>query len=185
MTTFNLESLGFTKDQIAERIIDAAVDRLLGTPGDEDTDQHSFSSKMREAIRARVNETIDRLATEHVLPRVSDMVENICIQETTKWGEKRGEPKTFVESLTERAEAYLAEKADYQGKSKEEGSYSWSGMQTRITALVHQHLHFSIETAMKAALASVTSSIAKGIQETVKLKLAEAAAAMKVEVKTK
>lgn len=82
---------------------------------------------------------------------------------------------TFIEYLVKRAEAYLTEKVDFQGKSKDEnGSYSsFSPSQTRIAHMVHQHLSYSIESAMKNAVQTANSAIAIGIAETVKIKLAE------------
>jgi hypothetical protein len=79
----------------------------------------------------------------------------------------------------------MQEKVNYEGKGKNEaGSYSWNGTQTRITHMVHQHLHCSIETAMKQALQIATNGIASGLQETVKTKLSEVSQKLKVEVKT-
>ncbi len=77
----------------------------------------------------------------------------------------------------------MTEKVDSSGKTKEEsGSYSFSGTQTRVAHMIHRHLHFNIETAMKEALATANGSIVKGLEETVKLKLAEIAKALKVTV---
>jgi hypothetical protein len=56
---------------------------------------------------------------------------------------------------------------------------------TRITYLVNHHLQYSIETAMKKALANANSSIVQGIEGAVKIALANATAALQVTVKTK
>ena len=68
---------------------------------------------------------------------------------------------------------------------KGDNSYNWSAKQTRIVHLVHQHLQYSIENAMKEALKIANSAIVGGIEGAVKLKLAEVAAALKIDVKTR
>lgn len=188
----NLETLGFTKDELQERVIDRISETLLtGMEYDPENDtEYPVASRFQQAIKKRieqqVNETINAIAEKHVLPNVSKYVEELTIQQTNQYGEKRGESVTFIEYLTQRAKDYMQEKVDFKGKSKtEDGGYNWSGTQTRITHLVHQHLHYSIETAMKDALKVATGEIAKGIHETARLKLNEIAATMKVNVTTK
>jgi hypothetical protein len=187
--SLDIESLGFTKEELQERVIDRICkDLLQSIEYDEDGGEYPTSSQFKDAIdrrvKERIEENINAIAEKHVLPNVSNYIENLSLQETTKWGEKRGEPVTFLEYLAQRAEAYMQEKVSYDGKSKgEAGGYSWSGTQTRLTYLVEKHLHYSIETAMKNALAIANSAIATGIQETVKLKLAEVSQALKVNVK--
>mgnify|MGYP001609874141 FL=1 len=81
-----------------------------------------------------------------------------------------------------RAEAYLKEELDHNGKTKAE-DYNWKKSGTRIAYLVHEHLQYSIQTAMKEALTTANSAIVGGIEQAVKIKLAEVAASMKVELK--
>ncbi len=186
-----LESLGFTPKELRERVIESIVDRLMERVyRDEDGEpaygQSSLKKELEKATTERINAAVNTLADKHILPNVTAYLENLCLQETNKWGEAKAEKITFVEYLTKRAEAYMQEKVNYEGKSKEEnGGYSWNGTQSRITHLVHQHLHYSIETAMKDALNVALGSVAKGIHETCRLKLNEIAATMKVSVATK
>lgn len=187
----DIESLGFTKEELQERVIERICRQVLESTGyDPDSgEEYPVESTFKRAVDQRVKETINtsinELAEKYVLPNVAQYIENLTLQATNKWGEKVGEPVTFIEYLTQRAEAYMQEKVDFQGKSKDENNgYSFNGTQTRITHLVHQHLHYSIETAMKQALAIANSSIASGIQETVKLKLDELSKNLSVQVKT-
>lgn len=188
----DLESLGFTKEELQERaiarIVDAVMtDRVYDHDDDCEYERHSqFREDLKKRVKARIDEKVDELAQKFVLPNVSQYIETLTLQTTNQWGEKKAEPLTFVEYLVQRAEAYMTEKVSYDGKSKgESGGYSWTGTQTRITYLVHQHLHYSIETAMKDALKVATGAIAKGINETARLKLSEIAESLKVDVKTK
>ncbi|WP_414553237.1 hypothetical protein [Stenotrophomonas forensis] len=186
-----LESLGFTKEELQERVIARICAKLLeGVGYDEDDNEFTTASQFQRQMQARVREqietTINTIAEREVLPNVATYIENLTLQETNRWGEKTGEKVTFIEYLTRRAEAYMQEKVNFDGKTKDEAdSYSWSGTQTRITHLVHQHLHYSIDSAMKDALKIANSAIATGIQETVKTKLAEISTTLKVGVISK
>ena len=189
----NLADLGFTKEELQERVVEQCCRLVLeGTFADEEggefTDDSKFAKTLKERVKQQIDDTINALAEKHVLPNVSAYIENLTLQQTTKWGEKQGEPVTFIEYLTQRAEAYMQEQVNYEGKSKEECSssgWSWKGTQTRLAHLIDKHLHYSIENAMKGALSIVTSNISKGIEETVRLKLSELSAQLKAEVKIK
>ena len=186
-----IESLGFTKEELQERVIARICAQMLeGVGYDEDDNEFTtasqFQRQMRDRVREQIETTIKTIAEREVLPNVASYIENLTLQETNRWGEKVGEKVTFIEYLTSKAEAYMQEKVNFDGKTKgESGGYSWSGTQTRITYLVNQHLHYSIENAMKEALKIANSAIATGIQETVKTKLAEISTALKVGVTTK
>lgn len=192
MTSLTLEALGLTPQEITDRIVDRYVEQLRVTyTADENGDRVDRASDFDRAMQKRITERIDaevtRLAEMHVLPRVASMVENVVLQKTNSWGEKVGQPVSFVEYLVQRAEAFMTEKVDFKGRSKGEdgNSYSWNGTQTRVAYMLHSHLHYSIETAMKAAVANANSAISAGIAETVKIKLGEIAQNLKVKVETK
>ena len=184
----SIEELGITQEELIARVVDRLCETMLNEKSyDEEGDQvsrpNSFHEQIKALIKVRIDAKVNEIAEAHVLPKVSSLVENIVLQETTKWGEKVGEPVTFIQYLTKRAEAYLHEHVDYQGKSKEEaGSYSWSKSQTRIAHIVNQHLHHSIKTAMEAAMKDANSIIIKGIEETAKIKLEEVSKALKISI---
>lgn len=181
----SIEELGITQDELISRVVEKICDSTLTEFGtDEDGNEtpypSSFQKRLRDAIKTCIDTKIAAIAEKHILPKVSEMVETITIQETNKWGEKKGEPVSFIEYMTNRAEAYLREDVNYEGKAKaESNSYSWSKSQSRITHLVHKHLQYSIETAMQAAMQNANSAIADGIQQTVKIKLEEIAKSLK------
>ena len=188
--SFDLASLGITKEELQERVVERVAEQLLTGVGydpnsdTEFTTASQFQREMDKLVKARINETINAIAEREVLPNVASYIENLTLQHTNAWGEKQGAPISFIEYLIRRANDYLHEKVDYSGKAKEEaGSYGWSGTQTRITHLVNSHLHYSIKTAMEQAMAQAIGEVAKGIHETVRLKLNEVAAKLKVEVK--
>lgn len=189
--SLDIEALGFTKEELQDRVVERLCEMFLTTRGvDPFNDETEMPTQMRVQIEARVkqeiSDRINAIAEAHVLPNVRAYIEELTLQQTSQWGEKKGEPLTFTEYLVDRAKAYMLEKVDYNGKGKDEaGGYSWTGTQTRITHLVHQHLHYSIETAMKDALKTATGALAIGLHETCRVKLNEIAAGMKVAVTTK
>lgn len=186
LTTAQLEALGIGRDEIVEKIIDRCVDSILANDY-EDEDGHKYCAKseverrITELCRKRVDEKVQQIADAHILPFVSERIENLTLQQTNSWGEKAGAPVTFIEYLVKRADNYLTEQVDYNGKGKSEGdSYSWRGTQSRITYMIHHHLHYSIQSAMKDAVSAVNAALSKGLQETVKLKIDEIVSSLKI-----
>ncbi len=188
----DIESLGFTQEELQQRVIETIADRMLQTLcGDNESENccavpSRLDKELRKAVQDRIDRAIAEIADKHIIPNASQYVENICLQETNRWGEKTGKPVTFIEYLVQRAEEYLQEPVDFQGKTKKEaGGYSWAKAQTRLAHMVHEHLHYSIAEAMKSALDTANKSIAQGIYETARVKLNEIASKLRVEVNTK
>lgn len=164
-----IESLGLTKEELADRLVERLADQMLNAER-ADAD---FPNQIQKRVTERINAAIDEIATKHVLPNMTTYLENFCIQETNTWGEKQGKSVTFIEYLVKRAEAYMQEPVSFQGKTKAEDNYNWSKNTTRVSYLIHQHLQYSIETAMKAALKDANSFIVGGLDAAIKLKLTE------------
>lgn len=191
LTTAQLEALGISRDDIIEKVIDRCVDSLMSTQYFDQEDGSPYRAKsdvekrITELCRKRVDEKVQQIADDHILPLVSQRIENLTLQQTNSWGEKTGAPVTFIEYLVKRADNYLTEKVDYNGKSKDENgsSYGWSGTQSRITFMIHQHLHYSIKSAMEDAVKHVNAALSKGLQETVKTKIDEIVSSLKIQTK--
>jgi hypothetical protein len=186
----NIEDLGFTKEELQERIVNQACSQVLrGTVCDEDGYEHSVDSTIAKTLKSlvmqRIDEQIENIAVQHILPNVTDYVQNVTLTETNKWGEKTGETLTFIEYMSKRAEDYLNEKVSFDGKSQSESNYNWKGTQTRITHLINSHFQYSISTAMSNALKNANNSIVGGIEGAVKLKLKEISDSLKINVKMK
>jgi hypothetical protein len=191
MNAITIESLGFTKEELQNRVIQAIVEQVMresfcDADGEEIFSQSRFGRALNEAVKKRTDEAITEIAEKHILPNAATYIENVTFQKTNQWGEKTAEPETFREYLARKAENYLTEEVNYEGKSKEQaGGYSWTKAQTRIAHMVNQHLHYSIESIMKKAVANANNAIAEGIEEAVKIKLKEITSAIQVSVKTK
>ena len=187
--TINLKDLGITKKELQDRVVNQICnDLMLEIAYDEDGEYNVNSPiaiELRGIIKQGINDKVKAIADKHILPNVNQYIENLTLQATNKWGESTGQSLTFIEYLVQQAEAYLTEKVNYAGKSQSEcDSYSFKGTQTRLTHIVHQYLHDEIENAMKQAVKNANDVITQGIQETVKIKLAEISEKLKVAVST-
>ncbi|HEX6036171.1 MAG TPA: hypothetical protein VFY83_17155, partial [Anaerolineales bacterium] len=171
-----LESLGLTKEELANRVVQKIADDLLteivrDEYGETYPRASQFAETLKNAAQDCLNKKIEEIADAHLLPLAGDMIENVVLQETNKWGEKVGKPLTFKEYLVQRAENYMTEMVDWHGKNKKEGGYGWSGTQTRIAHMIHEHFHYSIKACVMDMLKNANSVLNDGIVETVKIKL--------------
>lgn len=185
----DLEELGFTEGDLLDKLADRVFERVWSEKGYDYENDHkvsmssAFGREIEKRATAHIDERIDAIAAEHVLPNVTKYLEDLCLQETNQWGEAKGESYTFVEYLVKRAEHYMREEVDFQGNPKGRDSYSWKKQGTRLAHLLHHHLHYNIENAMKDAFKDANGEIVKAIQETVKIKLADMAGKFKVNTK--
>ena len=184
-----LQEFGFTKEEIEQKVVEKIANDLLteyfydSETGQEPRATH-LAAKFHEIIKKYVDRQLNKLAEEYIVPHVRELIEGVALQATNQWGEKVGSPKTFIEYLTESAQAYLQQPVDFQGKPLESGGYR-SQTQTRLVHLVHEHFHYSIENAMKDAVEQVKKAIGPALQETCKLKLQEIAGTLKVQLTSK
>jgi hypothetical protein len=186
----SLQELGFSKEEIEQKIVDRIVDRLMSeymhddeTGGSYPADSH-LARKFHEVVKKHVDRQINKMAEEYIVPNVKTIIESVALQATNQWGESVGEPKTFIEYLTESANNYLSQPVDYNGQPTTRNSYS-KDTQTRLTHLVHQHFHYAIESAMKDAVEQVKKAIGPLLQQTCKMKLEEIASTLKVSLASK
>lgn len=192
-----IDLLGITKEELTERVIARICSQVIHGEEVEDFDDDGdpvtrtrFHFKLNEVIKNRIDAAVEALGKEHIEPNVKGIIEDVVLQETTSWGEKKGEPKTFTQYLIERAEHYLTEEVDHRGSSlaerrKRGDTYGWKADSTRLTFIVHKYFHYEIEQAMKEAVKTANDAIAEGIQGAVKIKLEEITKALKVKVEVK
>jgi hypothetical protein len=175
----DLKALGITEEDLIARIVDSTVDRMLDSIGyDEDgnefVDNSRMATRLTEIVQKMIDAKVQALADTHVKPLIESRLESLVLQQTNKWGEKTGQPVTFIEYLTQRADVYMAEPVDVNGKQ-----YS-----TRVAHMMEKYLATSIRIAMEQALKDANASISKGLAEAVKIALADAQAKLKVDVRT-
>lgn len=180
-----------TKEELQNRVIKVIAYQAMGMKLDEEDNEHywsnsSFNQKLQKFIMQYIDESIQKIAEKYVLPHVAEMVENLVLQETNKWGEKIGKPVTSTEYFVLKAENYMTEQVDSNGKSKNEAKDSyWTGKMSRMEHMVHGNLKYTIEAAMKDVIKTANNALVDGIQETVKVKLNEISESIKIGVSIK
>ena len=184
-TTMNkkhIAQLGLSEKDIEEKLIERLFQFYTEEESGYKTD---FDARVEKAVKAKVDERLDSTVKKLIAPKIGEMVDGICLEETNKWGEKKGTKLTFTEYLTQRVDAYIREEVNYTGKSRsEDNNYGWTKSSTRIVHLIHEHLQFHINRAVADALGQVNSSIRKGLEEAVKHAIASVQVKINTEVKT-
>lgn len=183
-----LEALGVSVEDLADRIVDQAVDVLLSSAGfDPDTEEETrYESRFKREIEKKVQEAVDQkiatLAAEHLIPRIGEMIESADMRKTNRYGEPVTPSMTFKEYIAHRAEVYMSEDVNYQGLSKEEASdsYNWKTSGPRLSVLMRSYIRDTLETHAKAAVSDVNKVIAQNIEKAAKDAITAAASAIKV-----
>lgn len=191
-----LEALGVSAEDLAERIIDQAVHALLYSTGfnPETEKEVTYENKFKKAIEAKIQQTVDlkiaAIASEHILPRVGEMIEKADMRKTNRYGEPQTPSMTFKEYIAHRAESYMTENVDCFGSSKadleakNESTYNWSSSGPRLSVLMKLYIKESMEKAAKTAVTDVNAVIAKNIEKAAKDAIASTLANLKVSIAT-
>ncbi len=167
-----LELLGLTKEQLQERVLERMVEQLC--------DHLEPDIDISGAVRKAINDKVDTIAAEHVVPNVGKMIDNVSLKKTNEWGEKKDDKTiTFIEYLTERAEKYLQQPVDYSGTTSSHYSYK---EHTRLIFMIDRYIGDSIGKALKGVVGSVNKALIDGLVDTIKLQLAEVAKGLELGV---
>jgi hypothetical protein len=190
----DLSAIGFTQEELQERVIETLCTSLLSgfgqdpETGDLYTKGNNLKHALDKEIQARVDQRVSEIGAGHVYPAVAAKIETLCLQKTSEWGEPQGEKLSFTEYLIKRAEQYLSEEVDGDGRTAAEcrqRGNSFYKRGPRLVTMIDKHLQTSIEAAMKTALADANSVIIGGIAKAAKESLNSLAANLKFAVQTK
>lgn len=184
-----LSDIDLTKEELRERIVERLTRDLLRSTLADDEDHlyevpTAFAKKIEEGVKKAIEDRVQELGDQHVIPKVAEIIERLTIQRTNEWGEKRGGSFSFVEYLIDRANTYMQEQVNSNGESKDQSrdTYNWRASTTRIVYAVNKHLHDHMETALKQALSQANSAVALGLEQAVKMALAEVSSKLSVKV---
>lgn len=185
----DLKDLGITQEELTNRVIETAAHSLFRyTCVNEDGDPTDVPSDFRKAMQKYVTEAIDvrikKIADDHVLPKIAEYFDGLILKETNEWGEPKGKPITPTEYFVKAVQNYLTEQVNWSGKSRTEDSYSWTAAQTRLAHMVHGHIHYHVEQAVKAAFGGGTKALQEAIEATARIKCKDFAESIKVAVQT-
>lgn len=180
--SFDIQALGFTKEELQDRVVQRISDELMESMGyDPECDEtyqaeSEFAKEAKERIIQAIDARLSHLAETVIVPVVNEQIDSLVIQRTNAFGEKQGQPVTFTEYLVDAGNAFLMEAVDYKGERVNKNSFDRDKGQARIAHLLDQHIHYKIKAAMTDAVQQVTKIMAEGLAETAKLKVEEAMA---------
>lgn len=184
-----LKALGISPEELGQRIVDQAVDALLSSTGfDPDTEAETrYEFRFKREIEARIQKAVDEkiaaLAAVHLIPRVGELIESADMRKTNEWGESKSPPMTFKEYIAYRAEHYMSEDVDINGKSRAEANDSyWRKCGPRLTVLMQLYIRDHLQKCAAAAVTDVNKVIAKNIEQAARDAIAAASASLKVSV---
>lgn len=185
-----LKALGVSPEHLADRVVDQTVESLLSYTGyaEDGEGERSYETRFKREIEKRVQAAVDAkiaaLAEVHVVPRVGELIEQANMRKTNTYGEPKGDPMTFKEYIASRAEAYMSEDVDLNGKSKSEGdSYNWRSCGPRLTVLMKMYIRDTMETHAKAAVNDINKVIAKNLEKAARDAITAASVNLQIAVK--
>jgi hypothetical protein len=180
MSGFTCEDLGLNKADLVEMVVERMADSILSERTmDEDGNDCEISSsierQLKKTVLQRINSAVTEIGERDVAPVVLSKLEELVIQETNRWGEKKGESLTFVEYLTARAESYLGDDVNSNGKSERECSEydrrDWHASGTRLSKLMAGYLDHHIKQALEPVAKNIDSLLADALTSEVKIQL--------------
>lgn len=185
---FSCEQIGLSKEELQERIVESIADRMLHQYVTDDEgefrDNSPIKLRLDKLITASIDAEVERIGNEFIAPKIEALIEGATLQATTAWGEPKGEPKTFIEYLVERAEVFMVEDVDSSGRGKSQLSEydrrNFRAAGKRLPVMIDKHLQYQVDTAMKAIIAGANQSLTESLTETVRIRLKEVADKVKV-----
>lgn len=180
----DLEALGIDRATIEQRAVDEVVERILHGEAGGDTPPR-LASAVNAKIEAAIAQRVDKVAVEQIEPRIAAMIDNWVFRPTSKYGEPKGEPKTLAEFIEERAQGWLLDEVNYEGKSRNEDRFSSSWSRSGVTRgayLIEKHIKHKIEAALKPAVDAAHGMVIEAINATIRNQLAEVSEKLKAEL---
>ena len=183
------EQLGITPEDIADRAASKIAATMLAKvvpdfddeTGDEiETEQPTaFQEMIRKRVVRKIEQAVDTVAEQAVGADLAARLDAMTFPQTNRYGEPKADPLTLREVIVRRADTFLVELVDHEGRSRD----GYGTKQTRVTWLIDKHLQYTIDNALTGALKNANEQIVEGIAATVKIRLADIATKLKGTVK--
>ena len=150
---FTVEVKSFDTSTFYADIVNAAVERLVGT---------SWSpAKLQKDIQARVQEKVDERLNAAVADAVSSLLTK-PIQKFDTFGNPVGEARTIEGIVRDGAETFLTETVDSSGRPARD---AYGNKQTRLEWLVQQTVVSGLAKDMKTEAEKVRAALVKRASE--------------------
>lgn len=188
MTDFNFEALGLKPEDIEEKIVERAVEKILSVykcdfdDGAEWRADSLLSQHLSKGCEKRMDELVSAFITKVAEPHIAELVESASIRQTNSYGEKKGKTLTFTEYIVKRVDEYLDELVGEDGKRRD--SYT-KNARTRIDYLIDTGTRSQIEDALKDAREIIRVTLEDGLQKSLTGQLMEMVSSIKLKVVAK
>ena len=160
-TQIDLSALGISSEDLVQRIVDSVSESLIN--GDENFDIDGFYTKLKDAAQARTDAAVERIMNEQLGPRIDQYIAELKLQKTSEYGEKKGEPMTFLEYINTLASEWLHTIVDIEGKPTTRYS-SKSNAQTRIMWMIDKRIAASMQEALAKCVAESLGYLKDGLK---------------------
>jgi len=176
-----LDSLGISRDELISRLVNELTRKFTGsiiTYDEVNEEKLNKDSLIAEAFKKSVKETLDSAVEGYfniwIHPSITKYLEDFTVTETNKWGEAKSEPVKFKEYIIKRAESFLTEPVNREGKTRKEYSgYDFKPTGSRLEHFIIDKYTRSLHGALEVALSALNKEIAGGLEGCVKNKIAE------------
>lgn len=193
MPNLTCEDFGLKKEEMAERLIKEMANRLLEDGEEfEEEDEDGYAYRRRdtvfEALNKKIQDTIHAevyaLFDKEILPKVDDMLKNLMVPHTNRYGEKKEPDQTLLEYVARVADNYLNEQVDHNGKTQAQESYSWRASSTRLMYAVNEHLQYTLSSLVKEQASTIQGEFATQVMEATKRAVHNLKLSTKTEVRS-
>lgn len=157
----NLEQLGITQEQLIEKVVDRISEELLWDAEDGYANS-KFARRVKKHIDEKVNASVSAVADKYMVPAFLEHLEGMRFETTNGYGEPKTEPKTLREFIAHRAENYLDEVVDREGKTRRQGN-SFAEYGTRAKWLVDRFFTGSVTVKLKEYVDAANDHLSKGL----------------------
>ena len=169
MDLATLESLGITREEVLKRVVNQILSQEFK---EEDSDEFSMrvTRLVAKMVEKKFSEQTTAVLDKFMGEDLMKGLETYIIQKTNSWGERVGDPQTFRQYITSRAEAYLLEKVDRDGRTND--AYGDKN-QTRGAWIISNAIGDNLRKILSEAMMNAQTVLAKSVTETVKLQMEE------------
>ena len=83
-----IEDLGLTQEKLTQLVVDQILNDAYGSESfiGESSISARIEEQLTERVTASINEVVDRIGNDVILPKVNEMIKNHIVQKTNEWG---------------------------------------------------------------------------------------------------
>jgi hypothetical protein len=176
-----LNSLGLSAEEIERKIIQQCTDDLMRqyyTHEDGESAGHGKSTiveKLEEKMAERIDAALEKVVSERFSAQLPQLLADFIFTPTSRYGEKKGKPRTFLEYVTDHAKEWAEQRVNDQGSVVGKDQYSYSNHKTRFQRLLDEKVSADVNAALAQILKDGHSILITGLADELKRRMTEMA----------